>query len=1244
MAQIDRPSGITLELPDSVIVSETPSVRRRRGGGNASGPIGSDLSDLVDVLQTNDFAVIDTFALDAAQASPAGRRRGPTESGGSTASLRLEVGEHESAAILLDEGGFFSWRFPDAVTPTTPGVRRRRGAPAGPTRQLQFDFDLAPGTTDPHRRRGIPIIGGHIGKVTAVVLRFALPPIIGAVVDHLERQRLTRLVRIAEPDPITWTEFTDSAPAVSAGRRTKALLFIHGTFSSTRGGFGALGATPWGSDLLDRAVNEYDIVLGYDHKSLSIDPGQNAVDLLERLRALWPQGDVDFDVVCHSRGGLVYRSLVEKVIFAYPWEGRFGRAIFVAAANSGTELANPDNWERLADLYTNLAAAAARGLAIIVPGSLVAGMVLAEVIDGIGILVKTIVSRALQANDIPGIAAMWPAGPFIAEINSVEARQPTPASSTYFAVTSNFEPGLRQPDTEITERLLTLLRDGLVDQLMQTDNDMVVDIASMTRIDPTAGDFFDAKLDYGPNGAVYHTNYFHQQATTEALLGWLSLADDPAGRRRRGGERSLPATTPDFVVVSGQRRFDSALVDELNATQTPFIVVDRELYLRYAFRRDEFRQALELALTHGMAGAPLEVALNLHEDMASAQVQPGEAIRLPRPGAPPTSNRTVILNGDTPAGVSAASEGLTAFQLAAIVGGGPLPYPQTQQAAMPPEPAPPPPPPEPAMENGHGSGRGRRTRGGGRTTPTAAEPPETPLQPTPVTLNLGAWTDAEIELQQTASLVVTISRDAIELPGGAAAGLTAGAADPNKPLIVMALGRRNVRVSGKSTQTVSVPGAEPVEIYFDLVGSNLGEAQVDVVIRQAETPIAKIVLKPTVVQRIAAAGGRAEAAATVSTAGEPGTPRHQLYISQEQHGDDVTYRFHLDLLRPGEPPEPIEAESAPLKGSKEDYVRDLYKRIEDMWGDGRKQIDQFAEQMRAEGGSLWDELIPKSIKDALWAHRTEISFIQVYSDEPFIPWELVHMKEPGKRVLPPDSWFLAELGLVRWMMPGEDGVGCNRAPRGIRIRPGKVQALIPEYPAGSDWTLESAAAELQTLATNFGPVVRMQADFASVSAALGKGDFDLLHYAGHGSGDSARIGDEALILSVATSQGRVQPDVVLRASDIASHAVLSESPCADHRPMVVLNCCETGRNGYTLTSVGGMASAFLGAGAGVLVSPLWSVDDVAAADFARAFYESLKAGKTLAEAARDARTAIRQSGDQTWLAYTIYGEPTARLV
>jgi hypothetical protein len=56
------------------------------------------------------------------------------------------------------------------------------------------------------------------------------------------------------------------------------------------------------------------------------------------------------------------------------------------------------------------------------------------------------------------------------------------------------------------------------------------------------------------------------------------------------------------------------------------------------------------------------------------------------------------------------------------------------------------------------------------------------------------------------------------------------------------------------------------------------------------------------------------------------------------------------------------------------------------------------------------------------------------------------------------------------------------------------------------------------------------------------------------------------------------------------------------------------------------------------------VSDDAAREFAEEFYEQLKGSATLGQAVTAARkkTAAR-SDDPTWLAYTAYGDPRARI-
>lgn len=74
------------------------------------------------------------------------------------------------------------------------------------------------------------------------------------------------------------------------------LLFIHGTFSSTMGGFGTLEPDAW--KLLEEHFGSE--IYGYDHYTLSKNPVENALDLVKRLP---PKAKVH--IVTHSRGGLI---------------------------------------------------------------------------------------------------------------------------------------------------------------------------------------------------------------------------------------------------------------------------------------------------------------------------------------------------------------------------------------------------------------------------------------------------------------------------------------------------------------------------------------------------------------------------------------------------------------------------------------------------------------------------------------------------------------------------------------------------------------------------------------------------------------------------------------------------------------------------------------------------------------------------------------------------------------------------
>ena len=54
-------------------------------------------------------------------------------------------------------------------------------------------------------------------------------------------------------------------------------------------------------------------------------------------------------------------------------------------------------------------------------------------------------------------------------------------------------------------------------------------------------------------------------------------------------------------------------------------------------------------------------------------------------------------------------------------------------------------------------------------------------------------------------------------------------------------------------------------------------------------------------------------------------------------------------------------------------------------------------------------------------------------------------------------------------------------------------------------------------------------------------------------------------------------------------------------------------------------------------------DDLALA-FSATFYDTLLGGKTVAEAMQAGRQAAKEEGNPTWLAYSVYAHPNARVV
>jgi hypothetical protein len=510
-----------------------------------------------------------------------------------------------------------------------------------------------------------------------------------------------------------------------------------------------------------------------------------------------------------------------------------------------------------------------------------------------------------------------------------------------------------------------------------------------------------------------------------------------------------------------------------------------------------------------------------------------------------------------------------------------------------------------------------------------------------VTLHVYARMDPDLIVDQVTTVQVIVSQKRVRHDHRRTEVTGQADADPRRPILVEAIGRANLVVVGPDRHELPVPArGEPRLVLFDVQATHPGEGELWVVVRQGPLPLLTLVLRPLLRDQPGPPGpSRSAVAAGEALVGPPAEPPLTvLRINEERHGDAVVYRYDLDAPEFGF----TRAYASRLIDQDRDaYVRGLFHRIEAVWVDSGEDVVAFQEQLRAFGAELLDELVPVELQRDLWAHRDQLAHIVVLSTEPFIPWELVHLKHPDAGRLPTETRFLAQLGLVRWLWhPQQPGRHANlRLPTRLRVRVGHVRYVIPDYP---DPKLQLAAplAEQAFLEQHLGatPVVPHHGE---VLALLREpGGFDLLHFAGHGQATGDSIADAELLLEGRLGRGGYKPEPLRVA------VVRQNFRAADDRPspVVVLNACQTGRLGHQLASIGGFAEAFVGGGAGAFVSSLWSVGDSPARAFVEALYEMLLAGKPMAAAVRAAREEARAAGDATWLAYTVYAHPGARLV
>jgi hypothetical protein len=499
--------------------------------------------------------------------------------------------------------------------------------------------------------------------------------------------------------------------------------------------------------------------------------------------------------------------------------------------------------------------------------------------------------------------------------------------------------------------------------------------------------------------------------------------------------------------------------------------------------------------------------------------------------------------------------------------------------------------------------------------------------------------EEEVLLKHTTTVEVTVAREVIGGITHAAAKESPAAGvpvDPSRKILIQIIPKRNFEIVGEEDRVEidSPEEGKPETFFFDIRATHDdgGEGELWVIARQGQVPLVRLTLTPRIVTKRSTSMHRVATEAKSAEARPLSGPLTQLFITEQINGSELRYRYQLQNPMLGLLAGDI---SKPIVGNREQYVKKLYAAIEERWvSDNKKDIDNFYQDLRAYGAELYNELVPYSIQEALWEHQNKIDSIMVIADEPFIPWEILHLVEPGKP-LAQSTRFFGEMGLVRWLE--EAGWPKEIIPLGE----GRARYVIPDY-LDPELKLPETLKEAKFLEKklNAQPI---EPTSAAVRAQLSTpSSFDLLHFAGHGEAENDNSTDASLLL-----QGRLGNGGYVKDFFNATTAMYHSNFHLDGKPgpMIVLNACQVGRARYKLTGTGGFAQAFLRRGASAFVGTLWSVGDSPARTFTEEFYSELKDNKaTIAEATKRARAKAQEAGDATWLAYVVYAHPHAQLL
>jgi len=273
--------------------------------------------------------------------------------------------------------------------------------------------------------------------------------------------------------------------------------------------------------------------------------------------------------------------------------------------------------------------------------------------------------------------------------------------------------------------------------------------------------------------------------------------------------------------------------------------------------------------------------------------------------------------------------------------------------------------------------------------------------------------------------------------------------------------------------------------------------------------------------------------------------------------------------------------------------------------------------------TLFELLIPNEMKEKLRRKGHVLWILDEHTAS--YPWELLQDDAINAKPL------CINTGMIRQLSTKDYRKDIKRvAGRGaLVVADPRLNGFIGQLPGAR---IEGEAVKKMLVGVNYPVNALIEEDAAKITTQFFCKDYSIIHLAGHGvfnekyPNQSGMVIGEKLFLSV---------------FQIQQLPVVPE--------LVFVNCCHLGavnpdheefyRDRYKLAA--NIGTQLISIGVKAVIAAGWVVNDEAALDFAKKFYQHMFNGESFGDAVRKARSYIyeKHPGNNTWGAYQCYGDP-----